>query len=490
MRILLLVASSTVYFAAIVWPAIALVCTSINQGAAPREGFIFSHGQLALLGRTLLLAAAAAIACLPIALAAGVLAWSRRPRARSGAIVGAGLVCPPLVYAFGWLRLFPPEVGPQIRCVAAWVLWTWPVAAIVIAAGWARAGKEAYQAATLSTSPLSAFFRVGLPALWPYIFLAAMLMFVLFFGDYGVPHAFGLRVYSTELLAWASESNHTIDVLWPALLPVGITAIALGTVLVAMRRCEFYESEQGPGMASHPSWRAAVLIFMAGGWAFPLLALSRPLTPDVFAQAWKTYGLDLAASVGVAGVAAMMVMLMGWGLAGFARSRKLLLFVAVLFGAPPGAVVGQALIAAYNAHSFRWLYDHWPILSLAYVARYAWIGLLACGIATKSRIGATAEQARIDGASEPQVALFILWPQHAPMLLGVAAIIVALAVGDVAASTLVRVPGYNPIAHVIIEKFHRFEDGMLISLSLILVGIAALGAGVVAYAMRTFKQWA
>jgi ABC-type Fe3+ transport system permease subunit len=106
------------------------------------------------------------------------------------------------------------------------------------------------------------------------------------------------------------------------------------------------------------------------------------------------------------------------------------------------------------------------------------------------RAGVITQQARADGASEWQVVRFILWPQHAPLLVGVAAIVVALAIGDVAASTLVRVPGYNPIAHLIIEKFHRFEDGMLISLSLMLVGISALGAGVIAYAVRAFKQLA
>ncbi len=484
MRILLFLVSGAIYLAAIVLPAVALVWTSIDQGLAPREGFIYSQGQVALLGRTFLLALSAALICIPPAVAAGVLACWRKPHPLSVAIVTAGLMCPPMVYSFGWLRLFPPSLAPEIRCVAGWVLWAWPVAAIVIAAGWARAGKEAYQAATLSTSPLFAFIRVGLPALRPHIFLAAMLMFVLFSCDYGMPHGFGLRVYATELLAWASESNNTIDVLWPAMLPLGITAIALGAVLVAIRRCGFHESDRGGEIENRPGWRVAALICMAAGWALPLIALSRPLTAKVFGETWRTYQMDLAASIGGAGVAAMLIMLLGLGFVMIGRSRKSILFVAILLGALPGAVVGQALIAAYNGPSFQWLYDHWPIVSLAYVARYAWVGLLACWVAASSRGNAITEQARMDGASESQVVRFILLPQHALLLLGVAAIVIAMAIGDVAASTLVRVPGYNPIAHVIIEKFHRFEDGMLISLSLMLVGISALGAGVIAWVLK------
>lgn len=486
MRKLLLLASGAIYLAAIVWPAVALVWSSIQQGVAPRDGFDFSQGQLALLCRTFFLAASAAFVCIPPALAAGVLAGSRRPRPLGIAVLAAGLMCPPMVYSFGWLRFFPPRLAPEIRCVAGWVLWAWPVAAIVIAAGWARAGKEAYQAATLSTSAFSAFLRVGLPALRPHILLAMLLMFVLFFGDYGMPHGFGLRVYSTELLAWASESNHTIDVLWPALLPVGITAIALGALLVAIRRCGFHESQQTSELERRSVWNALVLLMMAAGWALPLIALCKPLTPAVFVETWRSYQADLAVSIGVAAVAALLIILLGIGFELIGHARKSILFAALLFGAFPGALDGQALIAAYNGPASQWLYDHWPIISLAYVARYAWIGLLACWIAASSRGNATAEQARVDGATESQIARFILLPQYAPLLLGVAAIIMALAIGDVAASTLVRVPGYNPIAHVIIEKFHRFEDGMLISLSLILVGIAAFGSAVIAWGLRKF----
>lgn len=484
MRSLLLLSAGALFLAAIVWPALALILTSIQQGHPPREGFLFSFSQLALLGRTLTLAAIAAITCLPLAVAAGVLACSRVRSPLAVAVLAAGLMCPPMVYAFGWLRFFPTGIAAEIRCIAAWVLWAWPVAALIIAAGWVRAAREPFLAATLSAPPLTAFLRVGLPAIRPFVFLAGMLLFVLFLGDYGVPHAFGLRVFSTELLGWATASNKTIDVLWPALLPVAVTVVALAGVLIAMRRCELHESERTAGMDGRRRWRTAVLIFMAAGWLLPLIALSRPLTSRVFNETLRTYWLDLLSSVAVATVAAFLIIVAGIGSTALAYSRKSILFTALLFGALPGAVIGQAFIAAYNRPPFEWFYDHWPILSLAYVARYAWIGVLVCGFAETSKAGAAAEQARIDGATEFQVVRFILWPQHAPLLLGGAAIIVALAVGDVTASALVRVPGYSPIALLLLDKFHQFQDGMLISLSLILVGIAALSAGLIAWASK------
>src|SRR3989304_3988553 len=67
---------------------------------------------------------------------------------------------------------------------------------------------------------------------------------------------------------------------------------------------------------------------------------------------------------------------------------------------------------------------------------------------------------------------------------GGVAVIAVLPVADVATSSLVRVPTFNPIGHVVIEKFHRFEDGMLISLSLCLVSAAIPPALLFAWALR------
>jgi hypothetical protein len=49
---------------------------------------------------------------------------------------------------------------------------------------------------------------------------------------------------------------------------------------------------------------------------------------------------------------------------------------------------------------------------------------------------------------------------------------------------MLRVPAFNPVAHIVIEKFHRFEDGMLISLSLCLVSVAIPTALLLAWALR------
>lgn len=481
MRKILVVVAGGIFLSAIGWPALALIVSSIQQGQAPREGFGISRGQFVLLGRTVLLAFFAALLSLAPALWAGV--WSRLHKLSpiAMAVLAAGLVCPPMVYSFGWLRLFPLFLPAEVRCVIGWTVWAWPVAAILVASGWARAGHQAFDAARLCTTQWNSLIHVGMPALAPYLLLALLLLFVLFLGDYGMPHGFGLRVFSTELLAWSSESSHLVDVLWPALLPAIVTAIALTAMFATLQRCKLIPLPEEPGPSFASARQFIPLVFMAAGWALPLFALSRPLTCAALANAWRTYWADLAATLGVAVVAAVLVGLMAIGRAIRRRERFSALLVIVMFGTLPGAVIGQAMIAAYNHSASQWLYDHWPIISLAYAARYAWIGALVLGWAATSKAGSTSEQARLDGATETQILRFITWPRQAPLVLAVAAIVVALSVGDVATTTPIRVPQYQPIAILIIDKFHQFQDGMLISLSLILVALALLSAGMMAY---------
>jgi len=160
---------------------------------------------------------------------------------------------------------------------------------------------------------------------------------------------------------------------------------------------------------------------------------------------------------------------MGVGLSASHRLCMLGLVWAVALGALPGALLGESLIAAYNNGVTWWIYDNWPIVGLCYVSRFGWIGVLTGCLVVRQSSPELIDQARTDGATEASILGHIRIPMSWPALLCGAGVAAAMSVADVAASSLVRVPGFTPIAHVIIEKFHRFEDGMLISLSLLLV---------------------
>lgn len=495
--VVLPVASWILFAAVMVWPAVALAARCVVDGEPPSGGFTFSPRQLGLLWRSVWLSGVATVLCLGVSLPCAYVVGrvgrlSRRPLLT--AMMMVLLLCPPMVYAFGWERLLPATFNAHARCIGIWALWAWPIPAMLIGAGWSRVARGSHEAALLTTSPAGAFFRVALPALLRYVGLSALIVFVLFFNDYGVPHACAVLVFSTELLGWAVSSSRSIDTVWPAILSVGVTALALLVMFAVWGRCAADEDAGNITAAQHAHSRSLSLI--AGGcfgvsWGLPMAALVvRISSPAVFTDALRTYAADLAWSLGLGVLAGLTVVGMGLGLASGTdfrvgqdirlRRRKPVprflrrpaLVWAVAFGALPGALIGESLVAAYNYPLTWWVYDYWPIVALCYVARFGWIGLLTAALVIERSTPDLVDQAQTDGATGVSILGRIQIPMNWPVLLCGAGIAAAMSVADVATSSLVRVPSFSPIAHILIEKFHRFEDGMLISLSLGLVGAA------------------
>ena len=471
----------------LIWPTVALIGVCLFQGEAPDGGFSFSTRQLGLLWRSSWLSAGATALCilysLPVVHALGRIAAAPTTcGAGIAALLAASLLCPPMVYAFGWEQVWPGALNPFLRCIVVWALWAWPIPALLIGFGWLRVGRSVSEAASLDASTSANFLYAVLPALRGYVGLSALILFVVFNGEYSVPHACGLMVYATELLGRAAGSSRTIDALWPAIPSVAVTLICLLFLFNKKGIGSRYSLSTGPLQSAKIRW-SIPLSFFAVSWLLPIAALVSKLTSvSAVGEAWMTYWRDMAWSLGVAALAGVLVVALGIATVVDPRLRRLAFVWAVVLGALPGALIGESMIAAYNHSAFRWLYDHWPIVTLAYVARFAWVGMLVAAVITVRSGGDLAAQARTDGADEVGILRFIYLPQAAPLLLCAMGVVTALAVGDLATSSLVRVPDFNPIAHVIVEKFHRREDDMLVCLSLFLVAASLPGALLAAWA--------
>ncbi len=484
-------ASWGIFVLAMVWPAVAMLGRCVAQGEPPDGGFTFSSRQLGLLWRSLWLAAVTTGLCLIVSLpGAFVVGRLRRLSHRPliAALLMAMLLCPPTVYAFGWERILPATFNAYARCIGVWALWAWPIPAMIIGAGWSRIGVSAYEAALMEASPTAAFFHAVIPVLRRHVALSALILFVLYFNEYGVPHACGLLVYPTELLGWAASSTRSIDTVWPSTLSITVTALALAAMFFAWRRCAgdrdvdvttITPAHTGGGLA------AVAIGCFAVSWLLPIGMLVAGLaSPGVIIEAFETYATDLIWSLCLAVLAGLAAVGMGLGLAAMRGARTLGLCWAIAFGALPGALIGEALVAGYNHASLSWVYDNWPIIALCYVSRFGWIGVLTAVLVTETTSPDLIAQARVDGATWASILGRLQIPMNWPALLCGAAVVTAMSVADVAASSLVRVPSFSPIAHVLMEKFHRFEDGMLISLSLWLVIATILPALLLMLAVR------
>jgi len=483
------VAGCTVFLLAVVVPTLALLLHCVQDGRRPVGGFALSVRQWGLLAKSVGLAVLGVVMAtgisIPGAYVVGRLGrLSRHPLLTT--MLVAPLLFPPMVYVFGWQRVLPVTFPQPVQCIAVWALWAYPIPALLIGMGWARVGRHTYNAALLDTSPASAFVRAALPMLWPHAALSSLILFVVFLGEYSVPHACGLMVYATELLGWATESAHPIDTLWPSLPPAVLILAAVIAVRRAWGRYVLAEDmdTQSPavrGVSVRLTLLAAACFAVAA--VVPVAALVADLrSAGEMERAVRTYGVELAESLVVAGVSGLIVMGMGVSLAVVRPLRRPVLLWAIAFGALPGALVGEAILAAYR--SVPLIYEHWLLVVLGYTARFAWIGVVAVALVSRATPEEVTHQARTDGADETAVMLRIHAALSWPTLLFAASLAAAMSLSEVATSWLVRVPSLRLIAHILMEKFHRPEGGMLSALSLWLVLSAVPAAVLLAVVLR------
>ena len=463
----------TVFLVAIVWPVVALVLDTLVTAESPEGGFAISQRQWGLLWRSCYLAAGATVASTILSIPAAFVVGGRSGFARRPwltAFLFATLMLPPTVSALAWERLLPLGLSAGARCIWVWAAWSWPIGAIIIGSGWSRVGRLAYEAALLTTSAPSAFARAVIPTLRSHLTLTGLILFLLFLTDYGVPHTCGLLVYSTELLGWAANSRRAIDTLWPSIPMVSVAVLAVVALLRTWRGCASASDSDGRRTGTSGLLTGLAILVFVVSWAVPVGALIvRVEKTSVIKETINTYAHDVVWSVVVAVVSGVLGVVMGLGFAGGRRTRTWVVAGSLIVGALPGALIGDAFIAAFNRSGLVWVYDSWLIVALCHTARFSWIGVLAAMLATRNLGSDVAAQARVDGASEPALIYGLMTAMGRGLLIASVGVTTILALGEAAATALVRVPTFSPLSQILIEKFHRFEDGTLVSLCLLTI---------------------
>jgi len=457
-----------VYGAVYVYPAIAVVLRAIDPSVSADAHPRTPGGEL-LLDRSVLLAGSGAILSILVSLPAAWLIGRFRRRWTHVCLLVlmlTPLLIPPMVYGFGWNRVLSSAPG-MAGCVCVWAAWSWPIPAHVLGASWRRSGRLLYNQALLDAGGWKAFSRAVLPTMSRPIGVVALVLFVFMVGDYSVPHASGVWVSATVLLDRASSTSEMITV-FPSAGPV--VAVIVGALLMVAgmwpRREQAWHS--GPEGGSSIPWRHCLpaLAVIAVTLGPPLAGLMRDVDPvSAVEQTVAVYGRELAISISTALGTGLVTVCLGVCIGGIRRLGPIALAWSVCWAAVPGALAGAALVIAYLP--VHVVYDYWPIVCMGYLVRYGWIGLVVAWIVRSETDPELIDLARLDGASRLQIAWRISAAGQLPLLAAGALIAAALSLAEVATVSLVQVPGIAPVSMLIVEKFHRFEDGFLVTLSLL-----------------------
>lgn len=494
----------------LVWPLaeVGRLLADAEWGAAmlgPRRAGLLLRGV-----RTAALAAGWAT-LMGAALAVGMLAV--RPRWLSPATHWAALVTlltPPYVYAYAWSLVLLPTgtavgaVGAQVwpdwvtrdgRAVLCLGGWLAPVAAVALAGGWRRAGRAAFRGALLDAGAARALLSAALRPMLPWLGLSLGVCFVLASTEFSVCHLCLVQTLNTEILAEMQVSEAAAATLaWPliallagASLLCGLQRRRLSTALDALGELEALDVAVGPGrsrVALSARLAALAALLLVGLPVVLLAAQVRSAAP--FAAAWATYrdewaygALQAAGAALVCALLAISADALAWrgragrlesGAAarGVARSTAGALFImaAVLALLPP-TLVGRAFVpigAALGA-----IRDHWPILSLVNIARFAIIPMVALRLATRGGDREPSASAAADGAGWLSAYAAVCLPAGARMLGAAIAAVFLLALTEVAATTFVNPPAAPNLAQSLLNAIHFGRDEQIVATCLCVV---------------------
>ena len=179
-QVLLIAAGVAVFVGAIAFPVGVLLCRVL---AGPEPSGAALDFPLALLAKTVALAAAAVAVSLLIAVPAAHVV-SRLGEGPVDLVAGVFLMTPltlpAMVYALGWERVLPfPD---WLRCVMVWASWSWPVPAVFVGRVWSRRGRKLYEEALLECDPFHAVVRAVIPVLWRPLVACGLFLFAFFLG--------------------------------------------------------------------------------------------------------------------------------------------------------------------------------------------------------------------------------------------------------------------------------------------------------------------
>jgi iron(III) transport system permease protein len=501
--------------AIVVVPLLGMGRTVWAEGRDQLDDILSSPGLGAAVAHTFGLAATVTVlaSVLGTALALGL----RRPNVPGRAVWRVAVLVPVLVpdfvLAYSWLRAYG-----RAGFTADLFGWSWagvqgpagvtavvavnavPIVYLITTVGLAARAEPALErAARVSgASATTVLWTVTLPLLRPALVSAAVLVFVLTLGSFGIPQVLGAptgfstvttRIYAN--LAQSSEPSAFVEAVALALLLVflaGLVAAPADAVLsprLRVTRTATTEPTAMPGRRlARRSTAAAVAAYLllTSGW--PLLALvSTAVTRAVgLAPGPANWTLDnfrmvltarngeaLVRSLLLAAGAAFLLVLLGGCVAALERSRagRSLGTLVTLTLVLPGSTLAIGLLISYG----RWLADTALIILLAYLGKLWAVAHRPISGALDRLPPDELRAARISGATLLTAGRTVVLPPLRPALVAAWLVCFLTALHEVTMSSLLYGPGSETLAVVVLNSAELGRVGVTAALA---VGLTAV----------------
>lgn len=336
--------------------------------------------------------------------------------------------------------------------------------------------------------------RITLPLIAPAILFAAVLTFLLTFGEVGVPTFLRYPVYPVETLIqfaafydFSAATVAAIPMLIVTLMILGLEHFFVNNRVLALRAVTLGGRHRQIELGR---WRVP-LFGIVLAWALltvvlPLAALFiQSFSPSVLAEAFSRASDSIVRSLVFATIGATLLTLLGFFCGYLIHDRTLPLWRSVdtlglfLFTLP-GTVIGIGLISLWNRPITNVIYATPAIIILGYLAQYAVLPMRMTS-AILQRIPPSLEKAaQLCGASWFMTLRHIVAPLAKRGLIAAWLISYVFCLRDLGISMVVYPPGSDTLSVRILTLMANGAPALIAALCIILIVVTLLPIGAVA----------
>ena len=340
--------------------------------------------------------------------------------------------------------------------------------------------------------------RITLPLIAPAILFAAILVFLLAFGEVGVPTYLRYPVYPVEILTQFA-AFYDFGAATAAAIPMLLVTLAILTLEYRLLHNPILELKAVRPSARRTQitlghWRLPVFGIVLG-WA--LLTVVLPLavlviqsaSPSAYIEAFSRASDSIVRSIAFAVIGATALALLGFFCGYLIHNRALPLWrsvdaLALFLFALPGTVIGIGLISLWNTPMTNAVYGSPAILILGYLAQYTVLPMRITA-ATLERIPRSLEHAaRLCGASWFMSLRHIVAPLAKRGLIAAWLISYVFCLRDIGISIVVYPPGSDTLPVRILTLMANGAPSLIAALCVILIVVTLLPLGVVSLWLR------
>ena len=500
-------------------PVLAMVADTFYVDGAlsltAYEALFSSASQLASMGRSMLLSLLTTLLATAVGVPLGLLLGKTDlPLRRTLAtLFTVPLLMPPYVLATAWSAVLGQSgwvsraVAPTTAgflfsglfglygCVGVLFTAFMPVVMLLTITHAASIDPRWEDAARLVSRWPRLLWRITLPLTAPSILFAAILVFLLTFGETGVPSLLRYRVYPVETLIQFA-AFYDFGAATAAAMPMLLATLAL---LVLEYRW-LHDRVLTLRAAARGTQRTQMAL---GRWRVPafavvstsaLLGVLLPLAVLVDQAASLSAYVDALArasdailrSLAFAAIGATLLTVLGFFCGYLVSNRTLAIwrgvdYLALFLFTLPGTVIGIGLIRFWNSPLTNAIYGTAAIVIIGYLAQYAVLPIRITAAILGSIPSSLEQAARVAGASWFMTLRHVTAPLAKRGLLAAWLIGYVFCLRDVGTSIIVYPPGSDTLPVYILTSMANGQPSTVAALCVILIAITLLPLGVAAH---------